>query len=247
MVVPAVLSAGQIWKKDSSKWSEADAQRILTASPWAQSVPVKFHDPQEDIVPQVPLPGPAQAGMGTRGNMSDGKWDGGVAKNPRNVPGVPDLSVIVRWDSALPVREALLKTANPPRLSQESVRFEKDYVISVIGLIPAGSYEAAGKIATKSAMSESGDDANAPDPRNPEQMLEGLMAESMLATPSRLAIRPENIKLDPDTGALYFFFSRKQAIVLADKEAIFETNFASMKIERRFRLKDMMYRGKLEL
>jgi hypothetical protein len=73
------------------------------------------------------------------------------------------------------------------------------------------------------------------------------MVQSMLATPSRLAIRPENVKLDPDTGALHFFFPRKQTIVLADKEAIFEAKFGSMKIKKRFRLKDMMYRGKLEL
>ena len=53
--------------------------------------------------------------------------------------------------------------------------------------------------------------------------------------------------LDAATGAIHLFFPRTAAINLKDKEVLFATRFGSMKIEKRFRLKDMTYRGKLEL
>ncbi|MGH9582085.1 MAG: hypothetical protein ACRD4O_04020 [Bryobacteraceae bacterium] len=239
LTLTPLLNASQVWNKNPTKWSKADARRILNASPWAQRVQVEF--PKPDMLPrQMPLPGPAQAGMGTRGNGEGRDWDGGVEKNPKNLPGVPKLSVLVRWDSALPVREAMLKLDRP------SVP-DSDYIITVIGLVPAGSYEPESSLTPQPKTSESGDGADAGKARNPERMLDGLMADSMLATSSRIAIRPENVKLDAATGILRFFFPRKQTILLSDKEAIFETKFSSMKIKYRFRLKDMVYHGKLEL
>jgi hypothetical protein len=235
--------AAQAWNKDPAKWSHSDIERILNASPWAQVVPVIFHDPEDDEVPEVPLPGPAQAGMGSRGNVSDGKWDGGVAKNARNIPGVPQLSVVVRWDSALPVREALAKSGKQLFTPEQ---FERDYIITIAGLVPAGQYHLAGAAPEHKTTSESDDDGP-PDPHDPGPMLQGLMADSMLATSAGLAIRPDDVKLDSFTGELHFFFPRIQPITLAGKEAIFETKFGEMKVKRRFRLKDMLYRGKLEL
>jgi len=235
-----VAAAGEVWNKDPGKWTDTDIERILNASPWAQRATVNFKTPEDDQPPLMPLPGPAQAGMGGRGNVTDGKW-WGVAKNPRNVPGQPDLSVLVRWDSALPVRLAMKNSACSETDAQNH------YIITVVGLVPARSYHAEGKIPSRSSTDESDDNSDPVDARNPEPMLEGLMADSMLATPSRIALHPENVRLDPDTGALHFFFPRMQPITAADKDVIFETNFGLMRIVKRFHLKDMMYHGKLEL
>lgn len=244
--VAVIAIAGQPWSKNPEKWSKRDAERILNVSPWAHRVQVRFPAPAR-IAPQMSLPGAEQAGMGGRDAYSGKNWDGGVQRNPRNLPGVPELSVLVRWGSALPVREALQKADEPlaPRADESPV--EKYYIITVIGLVPAGVYESEGEIKPPATTSESGDDENAPKKRNPEPMLEGLMADSMLATDSGISIRPENVKLDAATGALQFFFPRTKQIAPGDGEAIFETKFSIMTIKTRFRLKDMVYRDNLAL
>lgn len=242
----AIAVAGQPWSKNPEKWNKRDVERILNASPWAHRIQVKF--PQPKLLPQpMQLPGPEQAGMGSRGNPSSKNWDGGVQRNPRNLPGVPELSVLVRWGSALPVRKALERAPDPVVQAPDASHAEKDYIVTVIGLVAAGSYRSEVKIAPQPTTSESGSGQNAPDKQNPEPMLEGLMADSMLATTSGAAIRPENVRLDAATGALQFFFPRTKTIAPDDGDAIFETRFGSMTVKARFRLKDMVYRGDLAL
>ncbi|MGH9653793.1 MAG: hypothetical protein ACRD6B_10070 [Bryobacteraceae bacterium] len=239
----AVLTAGQPWKKNPAKWSKADAQRILNASPWAKRVQVQFPKP-ERISRPMPLPGPAQAGLGSRGNPTSTNWDP-VEKNPKNLPGVPELSVLVRWASALPVRKALDRLDHPLVSSANPEDVQASYIIEVIGLVPAGSYNSEGRLPSRPTTSASRKPVT--NKRNPEPMIEGLMADSILVTGSHLAIRPVNVRLDAATGVLQFFFPRDKPIVLTDQEAIFQTKFGIMKVKKRFRLKDMVVRGKLEL
>lgn len=238
-----LLTAGQPWKKAPSKWSKADAQRILNASPWAERVHVQFPKP-ERITPRMRPPGPAQAGLGTRGNPTSTNWDP-VEKNPKNLPGVPELSVLVRWTSALPVRKALDQLERPLETGANPEDVQHNYIISVIGLVPAGSYDSESSLPSEPTTSASRNPA--PDKRNPEPMIEGLMADSMLVTGSHRAIRPVNVRLDAATGVLQFFFPRDNPIALGDQQAIFRTKFGVMKIKKRFRLKDMVVHGKLEL
>lgn len=235
--------AGQPWNKNPDKWSKRDVQRILNASPWSHRVQVQF--PKPTTAPrQMPLPTAAAAGMGGRDNYSGRNWDGGVQAHPRNLPGVPELAVLVRWNSAPPVRQALQKLDEPLSPANDGGRAERDYIITVIGLVPAGSYQSVGKLPT---TSESGSGEDAAKKRNPEQMLEGLMLDSMLVAGSGIAIRPEDVKLEASTGALQFFFPRVQKIALEDGEAIFRTKFSTMTINAHFSLKDMSYHDRLAL
>lgn len=237
-----LATAGQSWNKQPARWSKRDVQLILNASPWSHRVQVQFPEPR--VAPQqMPLPTAAAAGMGGRDNYSGRNWDGGVQAHPKNLPGVPELSVLVRWNSAAPVRQALLKLDDPVSPADGS-RAEKDYIITVIGLVPAGSYQSVGTLPT---TSESGNGDDAAKKRNPEPMLEGLMLDSMLVAGSGIAIRPEDVKLDAATGALQFFFPREQKISPDDEEAIFQTRFSSMTIKAHFHLKGMRYHGRLSL
>ncbi len=191
-----------------------------------------------------PLPGAAQAGMAGPHGVSDGVWDGGVGKVPGG--GVPALSVTIRWDSALPVREAARRLpagAGAEYPSYTPAQAGKDYIVTVLGLVPARGYRSAGQLPTQSRS----DDDSTVDAHDPEQMLEGLMAQSKLMRRGRKSIAPEDVKLDASTGALHFFFPRSTAIELNDREVMFATLFGSMTIQKQFRLKDMIYRGKLEL
>jgi hypothetical protein len=241
----AAIHAAQPWSKDSSQWTTQDAQRILDASPWAQSASALFPDadPREQA-PVGPLPGAAQAGMAGPHGVNDGVWDGGVGRVPRG--GVPALSVTIRWDSALPVREASLRlrpAAEAGSPTHTPAQVQKDYIITVLGLVPARGYRNAGQLPTQSRS----DDDTTIDAHDPEQMLEGLMAQSRLMPRGRKPIAPEDVKLDSATGALHLFFPRTELIELNDKEVMFATRFGSMTIQKQFRLKDMIYRGKLEL
>ncbi len=224
-----LVYAAQSWnKKNSAEWSPKEVERLLTDSPWASQVNASFDNSPapEPYIQTGPLPGPAQAGLANGRGVSDGKWDGGVSRNRPG--GVPSLPVLVRWDSALPVREALLRSQAGTNFSSEQA--EKDYIISVMGLVPGGTYKRSGE-----------------NPQNPEEMLNGLMAASAILRRGKPAVRATQIKLDASTGAVHLFFPRTEPITPSDKEVTFATRFGSMRVEKTFRLKDMAYKGKLEL
>jgi hypothetical protein len=106
-------------------------------------------------------------------------------------------------------------------------------------LVPAGRYLDP-QLATRST--------NAPeDVRNPEEMLESMMRYSFLFPHGKSAVRAEDAKLDTSTGTLHIFFPRSRAIDGDDKEVTFQMRFGSLSVVRKFRLRDMMYHGQLEL
>jgi hypothetical protein len=238
LLAAALMFAAEPWNKDPKRWTAQDAQRILTSSPWAQTAKAAFADddaPEE--APLGPLPGPAQAGMtGPRG-ATDGRWDGGVGRMPRGSP--PTLPVLIRWDSAGPVREAAAISGQSAPLDADTA--SKDYVIAVLGLVPGNSYRDAGRLDGRS----SSDDRV--DARDPEDLLEGLMATSRLIRRGRPAIAPENVKLDAASGAVRIFFSRRDPITAAEKEVVFRTRFGSVTVQKTFRLRDMSTGDRLQL
>jgi hypothetical protein len=245
ILLAIAVYGAQPWSKDSSQWTTHDAQRVLADSPWSQAASASF--PMADAAeqpPPGPVPGAPQAGMAGSRGASDGNWDGGVGRIPSG--GVPSIRVTIRWDSALPVRLALLRlqtAGEPGKSAYDPAQAEKDYIITIVGLVPSGQYRSAGQLQTRSSSTDSADSG----PEDPEQMLEGLMAESRLMLRNRKPIRPEDVKLDPASGTLHLFFPRNEVIELRDKEVMFATRFGSMAIQKRFRLKDMSYKGKVEL
>lgn len=223
-----VLYASQPWnKQDPSQWSPAEIQKILNDSPWSQQAMASFGKPLEpDDMPVTPPLGP-QGGMSGARGASDGRWDGGIARNT-GIGEVPSLPVMVRWDSALPVREALSRSKDPTA-SIVAERAAKDYVITVIGLVPGNT------------------PASAEHPANDPEQIAGFLANSKLMPRGQSVAAPEDAAIDPATGAVHLFFPRTHAVTPSDKEVNFITRFGSVTVQKRFRLKDMMYKGQLEL
>jgi hypothetical protein len=237
IVTAALLLASEPWNKNPQNWSAQDAQHILTSSPWAQTANATFGDDDErEPPPPGPLPGAAEAGMAGPRGVTDGHWDGGVGRTPRG--GVPALPVLIRWDSALPVRDAAAQVAGPPVTAEEAA---KDYVITLTGLVPAKRYRDAGQLSGKSTSDDT------VDARDPEELLEGLMARSRLLRRGRPAIAPENVKLDSATGVVHIFFPRTDPILAGEREVAFRTRFGSLTVQKVFRPRDMTYKGRLEL
>jgi hypothetical protein len=224
----AVLWAAQPWTKDASQWTSADIEKILNDSPWAQQAMAAFGKPLEpDDMPVTPPPGAPATGMAGGRGVSDGRWDGGIARNT-GIGESPSLPVTVRWDSALPVREAL-SHSQAPAASLINEHATSDYILTVLGLVPANTAGAA------------------EHPANDPGQIEGFIANSRLMPRGEPAIVPENARIDSATGAVHLFFPRTHAIRAEDKEVMFLTRFGSVRIQKKFRLKDLTYKGRLEL
>ena len=224
----AMLCASQSWvNKDPSQWTSAEVQRILNDSPWAQQAMATFGRPLEpDDIPFTPPPG-AQGGVSGARGASDGRWDGGVARNT-GVGESPMLAVTVRWDSAEPVLQALTRSREAGAAAARE-RAARDYEITVLGLVPANN------------------PASAERPANDPAQIQGFLVNSRLVVRGQPAFAPEDAEIDGATGAVHLFFARTHAITANEKEANFITRFGSVTVQKRFRLKEMLYKGQLAL
>jgi len=233
----SLLIASNPWNKDSSQWSADDVERILTNSPWARATGATFDTPADDAEQGHELPPGNQAGD-SRG-ATDGKWDGGVSKNSSGT--VPTLPVTVRWDSALPMFKASQRVAGSQAnaASPTEEELKNWYVITVTGLVPGMNSKRSNHTTNSSP-----DGATLVDP---EQMLAGIKSQSHLFFPNRPSVRPDEVKLDAETGVLRFYFPRSCSIAVNDKEVLFATHYGRLTVRQRFRLKDMLYKGQLEL
>jgi hypothetical protein len=212
------------WEKPVDSWSAEDVAALLSNSPWALQTVAEMEDPADAIEPAPPGP----PDTGERGPNKK-PWDGGVGRN--RMGHLATIPVTIRWDSALPVRQAQKDLAAPPQF----------YVISLSGLVPPGRYRAAGQTETSSTSDGSFDS------RNPEEVLEAFMAYSMISEKGGPDLGPENVKLDPVTGVVRIFFPRKPALDPDQKEVLFVTHFGKLHVRAKFRLASMKYHGNLEL
>jgi hypothetical protein len=238
-----LLASDQKWmEKDYTEWTPAEAQRVLQDSPWAKQAAAFFGTTDEDARDfPVQSPSPRDAGMGGRA-VSDGHWDGGVGRMPSG--GNPSLPVLVRWDSALPVREALFRTHASDLRDTEHTLTEPDkyYVLTVVGLVRARQQVQSGATDFPDSGSNQGRMAY-----DVTQTRQGLMNLTRLYPRNEKPIVPADVRITEATGTVQVFFPKTVPIDPKDKEVIFQITYGSIKVTQRFKLKDMMYRGKLEL
>ncbi|HLJ15735.1 MAG TPA: hypothetical protein VKV15_14650 [Bryobacteraceae bacterium] len=254
VVCGVALYAADVWKtKDPSIWTSEDIQKVLTDSPWAKTVNVKME---------------ASGQGGGMGRGGGGGWGGGGMGMPRiggmGMPGggmgggrrggrMPQQSVTatIRWDSATPIKEALLKSkpASEQKASSEDAAKTSDpslknYVITVIGLRTGMRQYSRGTSDTGA-----GSDDSRQRKRDPEAVREELMESTRLTPKGKRAILPNDVKIDTEESSreIHFFFPREAAIDRDDKEVTFETQLGRMKLEKKFTLKDMVFQGKLAL
>jgi hypothetical protein len=227
--VSVLLFASDFWeKKKFGDWSGKEVQKMLKDSPWSQSV--------ELGPPGGAGPNPGRGGRGGRGgglgvnsaSVSDASG-GGAATAGRDglgdggEPGGPGspaaLTAIIRWQSALPIRQAMAKmkfgsdAATSPEAAKILARSEHYYIVSVSGI--------------------------------PQRM---RAAQGSLKIPGKDPIQAVEVKASADGGSpvLYFIFPRAP-IAPEDKDIEFAVKVGSVDLKRRFRLKDMVFEGNLEL
>jgi hypothetical protein len=201
---------GEFWdQKQPSDWTEDELKRLTSRSPWAKEASI---DNKAAVGPLSTRTPATRRSPGNPNGLSQipeclGKWD-----------------ATVRWDSALPVRQALG--------TKMSVDLSENYIINVFGEIPSAA-------------------PNKDDSRDEIKTKFDILQERTRIERKGDPLELKRVELAPKTwysppGTL-FYFSRAIPIMPEDKQVTFVTRIGPLEVKCRFILKDMMYRGNLEL
>jgi hypothetical protein len=225
-----LLLAADFWEKKAPEdWTPEEVETILNDSPWAQAGSISFVGDKSQ-----PIGGGSRDGIGfprsrfpgsrptTRSGQPDGGWGGKFAAAGKESRGFNDGDVIVRWSSALPIRQALelagaADSAPRPELVQ-------DYYIISLSRVPPGMAQLADE---------------------PEK----LRAAAHLTPKDRASIGAERIEIRPQPGTpgVDFYFPRKTELSAGDRQIVFELTVEDYELKAKFKPREMIYRGNLEL
>lgn len=242
------LWAADFWQsKPYTDWNDKEIQKILQSSPWAKQMSI--------TLPGGAAPGQG-GGRGRGGNPPTGSDSGGFGSagggpagtngdsgglgryaGSRGDPGLgdagvaPTTTIVVRWQSSLAVREAIVKAkfgeqAGASADAKKAVETAPDhYVIAVVG-VPEASFRGMG-----------------------DDLKKTMIEKASLAVKGKDALKPDDFKIEEKgrMTELLFAFPKATEISADDKEVEFAVKIGGMNIREKFRLKDMMFHGKLEL
>lgn len=247
--LPLPMRAEEPWiAKKPAEWSPKELQHILSDSPWARPVSVTLGSSM-----------PSNTGGGGRGRGGRGGGGGGGMPSADSSGGMggasmdgsttgrggvtndgpvaaPSVIYTVRWMSAMPMKLALIysrmgaEAATSPQAKAFLEKEDQFYVINVSG--PPSKNEAA--------------------PERPRQLTPKVEAEikevTTLSWKAHDKVQPLIVQISQTNSfAFSFSFPRTHLIELEDKEVEFATKLGELSIKRKFKLKDMMYDGKLAL
>lgn len=191
-----------------SDWTDAEVRLLLNKSPWAKEGSISDTSRMGSL---SSAPGGGGGGRRTARARSGTSSSGAAASTAP----VVTWKATIRWESALPVREALHRGA-PGQVPE-------DYILNVFGEVPGFDPDTGDAILKDNTILEhKGDQVKL----------------------NRVEPAPKN-SLSED-GTL-FYFSRLLALKLEDKEVTFSTKLGPLKVKCKFTLKDMLYRGNLDL
>ena len=149
----------------------------------------------------------------------------------------------VRWESALPVQEALHLHVDDEK---PNPHFEKYYVIALIGDLGDLHSGRRGRNDDNSDDSSRDGDRNDQTDRRMEAFKDYTRLERRDG-PLRLEKVEEGSRTGSRGPGYYFYFSHNNEISMDDKEVDFSTKVGSTEIKAKFTVKDMRYHGKLAL
>jgi hypothetical protein len=225
-----LMAADPVWKsKPAAEWTEEDASQILAASPWARENKATItRRLTEDVLRDGGQMGQPR-GVGNEGVDPKGSGPkvspnvftgpGSDDRSPRSLPRPITLSL--RWESALPVQLAELKSheVEPPTLEGEGYR------IAVYG-VPGGDFKG-----------------------EPEQLGKPLKSLAALKREGKKDVRPVSVEVfQREHGVVVvYLFPLSAEISKKDRRLQFEAQIGRIVVSQVFELSDMEFMGKLEL
>jgi len=238
--VALLAAADEAWKdKQVPEWTEGDAKQLLTDSPWAKSVTPTI-DKTVENKPSRSGGGTRRGGLGiggigigtggsgrrenTDGNgnpsgVSDsrsGAKEGGSTNSSQTAP-----TLTLRWESALPIREAELKARE---ISAPSLD-EDHYAIAVYG-VPSRMVNEDSK-----------------------QLADQFKAQAAIKRDGKKDLKPSGVQilLREDGPLIVYLFPKSEEITWRDHRIEFSAQIGRLKFTQAFAADDMMFHGKLEL
>ena len=210
--LPALAyTPNEFWdEKDPKDWTDAERQELLTKSPWAKEPTVKYNSGPGGAPAR-----PGYGGMSRRG----GRVPAGAGNTSSNAPVPSHFDAVVRWESALPIREA-----SKNKLKDDPAA---NYILCVTGDLPMLGRQS--------------------DDETEDQFAQRL---DMLKQYTKLEKKGDPIylvKMGYSNDGALFYFERNDLIRLDDKQVTFVTKLGPIDVKAKFTLKEMVYRGKLEL
>jgi hypothetical protein len=223
VLAAAAVTAADFWEeKDFTSWSAQQVEKMLSDSPWAKQVTIVVGSLREEG-PGGGFDGGA-AGLGGGGGGQRSADPGGATfQQLRRIP------VSVVWSSALPIRQALtrrrvgLDAPIPPDEQRKLSEAEPFYIVAIIGL--------------PTRIAQSG-------------TIDELRDRTALKPGRKERIKPGDVRVFPAgerSVGLEFQFPKSAAIALEDKDVEFVTKMGEVDITKKFKLADMMVRGRLAL
>jgi hypothetical protein len=236
----AALLAADFWKtKKFTEWSSKEVDKMLADSPWARRTALQMEGGRGGGTPggggrrrgggMAFLPQDEGGGgdMGGGGGLGGGGGMGGG----RGESGPPLIEVVVRWQTALPVKQAFARlqykdeAGSSPEAAKLLNREENYYVVAIVG-VPEG---AAGI--------------------KPEDMKAG--AQLLINKLSPIQAADVIVNKQATSASFYLVFPRTQSgahvITLGDKDVEVVLKAKPITVKRKFKLADMVFNGKLEL
>jgi hypothetical protein len=194
-----LFAATEFWNaKDPSTWTEEEFVILTSKSPWAREAVPNIRNPDDPTGGSV---------LGGEGGGRDGR---------RRTP----VKVIVRWESAQPILDALKAPL--------AADFEGHYVLSVTNLPFADTRRAGRRGET-----------------TPDDTLDRIQNGATLQVKGRDPVEA-GIARRTRIGSILFGFLKDQVrMTPGDREIIFALNTSQLTLKTTFDAKDMTYHGKL--
>lgn len=225
-LLPLAALAADWDSKPYPDWSDGAVLRLLTDSPWSKphSAPIQWTKREErpftykDVPGADPTPGPPV-----------GSPVGGIGKAKSHLPDRAD--IIIRWASALPVRQAVALYRQRDERADATRRNEwigvppEDYIIELFGVPAEVGHRGAESVAA---------------------ILRGSM---VMRLQSGRELRPRHVAVSTQglTLKILAHFPRSAPITLADKEVEISADVQLFGFRERFKLSQMLYQKRLEL
>ena len=209
----AAVFAADFWEETAfNDWSDGDVEKMMSNSPWAKRITVVFPRPPRE---------------GARGGVAAGGGAGGGGGGRGGFGGGGQSRLVVRWQSALPVRQAQV------RAQIERGATVPEGVLDVLNQPPPGYYVFVTGIPGQFAGLSSGE----------------LGAEARLERNGKPPILP--VQAGPQREgrslSLVYVFPKDDPIVLEDDEIEFVSKVGDTTIKRKFKLEEMVFNDRLEL
>jgi hypothetical protein len=214
------------WKtKPVPEWTADDAQQVLTDSPWAKTV----HPTLTQSSNGQPRRGGRGGGIGIgfpgggMGRRYPGGGGGGYpgGNRPPDDNSVERQPLKLRWESALPIREAELKARETaaPEVDQDH------YAIAIYG-VPSRMVNG-----------------------DPKTVGDQLKKNAALKRDGKKDLKPSGVDVlqREDGSVIVYLFPRSAEISKQDKRVELDARIGRLEVKQPFWVEEMVYQGKMEL